>query len=154
MLRLLPGGPAAAALVIVFALFFLAPLHAFAAQPCSRPLVLWLSWYGAGNLPRGVARGHGKGFCQTASGIPFDGSQLLVANKALPFGTRVRFTYQGRSIVLPVEDRGPWIKGRVFDLSRAAAQQLGMAGRTAGVRGTCCAEGVRRECPFKTSSFG
>lgn len=72
------------------------------------------SWYGeeSGN--------------RTASGLPFDGSQILVAHKSYPFGTRLKITYKGRSVIAPVEDRGPFIKGRVLDLSRAAAAKIGL----------------------------
>lgn len=79
----------------------------------------------------------GKARCQTADGTRFDGSQMLVAHKSLPFGTKVRFTYKGHSVTLPVRDRGPYIEGRSYDLSEAAARRLGFL--RAGVV-TLCAE--------------
>jgi len=63
--------------------------------------------------------------CQTADGTPFDGTQMLVAHRSLPFGTKVRFTHKSKSVTLPVRDRGPFIAGRSYDLSEAAARRLG-----------------------------
>ncbi len=68
---------------------------------------------------------HGK---QTASGILFDNYNVMhAAHKTLPFGTRLRVTNlaNGRSIVVKIVDRGPYIRGRELDLSVAAAQKLG-----------------------------
>lgn len=65
--------------------------------------------------------------CPTASGIlHFDGSQLIVAHRSLPFHTKVRVTFRGKSITVPVEDRGPakWT-GRTIDLSKATAHRIG-----------------------------
>ena len=55
-------------------------------------------------------------------------SALTAAHKTLPFGTRVEVTNNrnGRSVVVTINDRGPYVKGRVIDLSKAAAQQIGM----------------------------
>lgn len=75
--------------------------------------------------------------CQTADGTAFDGTQMLVAHRSLPFGTKVKFTYKGRSVTLPVRDRGPFVAGRSYDLSEAAARKLGFI--RAGVV-TLCAE--------------
>lgn len=71
------------------------------------------------------ARHHGK---RTASGEPFDQNGLTAAHRELPFGTRVQVTNQGngKSVVVRINDRGPHTRGRLIDLSRAAAQQLGM----------------------------
>lgn len=65
---------------------------------------------------------------KTASGEPFDTARLTAAHRTLPFGTRVRVTNldNGRSVVVRVNDRGPFVSGRVIDLSPAAAKQLGM----------------------------
>ena len=55
---------------------------------------------------------------------------MTAAHKTLPFGTKVRVTHagHGRSVVVTINDRGPYVAGRVIDLSRAAASSLGMAG--------------------------
>jgi len=65
---------------------------------------------------------------KTASGERFDGARLTAAHRTLPFGTRVRVTDldNGRSVVVRVNDRGPFASGRVIDLSQAAARQLDM----------------------------
>lgn len=64
----------------------------------------------------------------TASGEKFNPNALTAAHKTLPFGTKVRVTYKGRSVVVRINDRGPFIKGRTIDLSRAAARKIGCAG--------------------------
>lgn len=65
-----------------------------------------------------------------ASGGRFNPHALTAAHKTLPFGTRVRVTNlnNGRSVVVVINDRGPYIKGRVIDLSLRAAQVVGMTG--------------------------
>lgn len=75
------------------------------------------SWYGE--------RFHGR---RTASGEPFDMSDLTAAHKTLPFGTRVRVrnVNNGREVVVRINDRGPFSAKRVIDLSHAAASALGM----------------------------
>lgn len=67
----------------------------------------------------------------TANGERFDKTAMTAAHKTLPFGTRVRVTDQasGRSVVVRINDRGPFKPGRVIDLSQAAAQRLGMHSR-------------------------
>jgi rare lipoprotein A len=68
---------------------------------------------------------------RTASGEKFNATELTAAHRTLPFGTRVRVTNvaTGRSVTVRVNDRGPFVKGRVIDVSRAAAQSLGMVGQ-------------------------
>src|SRR5215475_11686787 len=63
---------------------------------------------------------------KTADGERFNSEGLTAAHKTLPFGTKLRVTYNGRSVRVRVNDRGPFIKGRQLDLSRGAARQLGM----------------------------
>ena len=71
------------------------------------------------------ARHHGK---RTASGEPFDQHGLTAAHRQLPFGTRVLVTNlsNNKSVVVRINDRGPHTRGRLIDLSRQAAAQLGM----------------------------
>jgi rare lipoprotein A len=66
----------------------------------------------------------------TASGERFDARQLTAAHPTLPFGTRLRVTNlaTGRSVTVRVNDRGPFVRGRVVDVSYTAAQTLGMVG--------------------------
>ncbi len=65
---------------------------------------------------------------RVASGGWFNPNALTAAHKTLPFGTRVRVTNlrNGRSVVVRINDRGPYIRGRIIDLSRRAAQIVGM----------------------------
>lgn len=73
------------------------------------------SWYGQAH--------HGR---RTASGTPYDMNRLTAAHRTLPFGTRIKVTNtgNGRAIVLTVNDRGPFIVGRVLDVSYRAAREL------------------------------
>jgi rare lipoprotein A len=75
------------------------------------------SWYGS--------RFHGK---PTASGETFDRRAMTAAHRDLPFGTRVRVTNtrNGRAIVVRINDRGPFARGRIIDVSEGAARKLGM----------------------------
>ena len=84
------------------------------------------------DIPDGVASWYGPGFAgrKTASGERFDPSQYTAAHRTLPFGSRVRVTRNGRSVVVRINDRGPFHGGRVIDLSQAAAEDLGI--RSAG----------------------
>ena len=77
------------------------------------------SWYGPGF--------HGR---RTASGERFNTGALTAAHRYWPFGTRVRVTNKrnGRSVVVRINDRGPYCGGRVIDLSHASAQAIGLAG--------------------------
>lgn len=71
---------------------------------------------------------------KTASGERMNPAALTAAHRSLPFGSKMKITNQrnGKSVVVRINDRGPFIKGRVIDLSRAAAHQLGFirAGHT------------------------
>ncbi|WP_445502074.1 septal ring lytic transglycosylase RlpA family protein [Microvirga sp. G4-2] len=77
------------------------------------------SWYGPGF--------HGR---RTASGETFNTNELTAAHRTLPFGTKVRVVNQrtGKSVVVRINDRGPYAHGRVIDLSRASAQAIGISG--------------------------
>ncbi|MFM2422563.1 MAG: hypothetical protein RL291_1093, partial [Pseudomonadota bacterium] len=68
---------------------------------------------------------------RVASGGWFNPEAMTAAHKTLPFGTLVRVTRQdnGQSVVVTINDRGPYIAGRIIDLSRRAAQDIGMTGR-------------------------
>jgi rare lipoprotein A len=77
---------------------------------------------------------HGK---RTASGEGASGTEFTAAHRTLPFGTQVRVTNlrNGRSMIVRINDRGPFGRGRIIDVSRAAARELGMIGSgTAKVR--------------------
>ena len=68
---------------------------------------------------------HGK---KTASGALYDKDALTAAHRKLPFGTKVKVTYlkTGKSVVVEINDRGPYAKGRIIDLSTAAARRIDM----------------------------
>ncbi|RUR33312.1 septal ring lytic transglycosylase RlpA family protein [Vreelandella andesensis] len=67
----------------------------------------------------------------TASGVPFDQQALTAAHPTLPFGTKVLVTRPdtGQEVEVLINDRGPFVKGRIIDLSKRAARQLGMIRR-------------------------
>ena len=69
---------------------------------------------------------------KTASGQRFNQNAMTAAHRTLPFGTKVRVTYRGQSVVVTINDRGPFIKGRVLDLSKGAARAVGLTGAGVG----------------------
>jgi rare lipoprotein A len=77
-----------------------------------------------------IASWYGKKFQgrKTSSGELFDLNKLTAAHKTLPLGSLVYLKVKktGRSVLVRINDRGPWIKGRDFDLSEAAAERLGV----------------------------
>ena len=79
----------------------------------------YASWYGS--------RFHGR---LTASGQVYDMNKMTAANKTLPFGTKVLVTNlsNGKSCEVTINDRGPYVAGRIIDLSRAAAESIGLTG--------------------------
>jgi rare lipoprotein A len=95
--------------------------------------------HGEGGTQEGIASWYGKEFQgrPTASGERFDMHALTAAHRSLPFGTRVKVTNleNSKSVVVRINDRGPNQKGRLIDLSYAAAKQLDLIGAgTAKVR--------------------
>src|SRR3954471_18115036 len=89
--------------------------------------VLPVGWSGRQG---GLASWYGPGFYgrRTASGVVYTGAALTAAHPSLPFGTLVRVTNleNGRAGVVVIDDRGPFVRGRVIDLSMSAARRLGM----------------------------
>jgi rare lipoprotein A len=90
------------------------------------------------------SQGSGRGFSgmasfygnesgsKTASGQRFNQNAMTAAHKTLPFGTKLRVTHGGQSVVVTINDRGPFIKGRVLDLSTGAARAIGLTSRGVG----------------------
>lgn len=78
----------------------------------------------------GMASYYGKKFHgrRTANGETFNNNALTAAHKTLPFGTKVKVTHlrNRKSVVVRINDRGPFIRGRVIDLSVAAAKKIGL----------------------------
>lgn len=83
---------------------------------------------GRGSASYYAARFDGQ---RTASGERFDNDDMTAAHRTLPFGSLVRVTNpaNGRSVVVRINDRGPFTRGRLIDVSRAAAAELGMVAR-------------------------
>ena len=67
---------------------------------------------------------------KTASGEPLNPSTLTAAHRTLPFGTKVRVTnkHNGRSVIVTINDRGPFTRGRIIDLTPAGARAIGFTG--------------------------
>jgi rare lipoprotein A len=86
----------------------------------------------AGPLGRGKASWYGPGFQGrlTANGERFNTNAYTAAHKTLPFGTKVKVTHarSGRSVIVRINDRGPFVHGRVIDLSKASARAIGISG--------------------------
>jgi rare lipoprotein A len=81
----------------------------------------------------GIASTYGaESGSHTASGEHFNPAALTAAHRSLPFGTMVRVTNRngGRSVVVRINDRGPFVRGRIIDLTPAAARALGFSGLT------------------------
>jgi len=109
------------ALLVVLALFATgcASRHAPAAQR----RVTYTAAPATGDASYYASRFQGR---PTASGERFDNNQLTAAHRTMPFGTKVRVTNlsNGRSVVVRVNDRGPYARGRIIDLSQAAAKRI------------------------------
>lgn len=86
-------------------------------QPLSGWKTAKVSWYGPGFYGRTMA---GGGKLTTSS--------MVVAHRSMKFGTRIQFTYKGRTCIAVVRDRGPYVSGRTFDLGPGTAKALGFGG--------------------------
>ena len=67
---------------------------------------------------------------ETASGIPLDDNAMTAAHKSLPFGSKVKVTNKnnGNSAIVTITDRGPYVRGRCIDVTKACAKALGLSG--------------------------
>jgi rare lipoprotein A len=84
---------------------------------------------GSGRTFSGMASFYGnESGRQTASGQRFSQSAMTCAHRSLPFGTKLRVTHGDRSVIVTVNDRGPFVRGRVLDLSTGAARAIGITG--------------------------
>lgn len=93
--------------------------------PTSRPAARELGQIAV--MKKTVASDYGPGG-PLACGGTYTSGKLGVANKTLPCGTKVRLSYHGRSVTVPVIDRGPYVSGRTWDLTQAAKQKLHFSG--------------------------
>lgn len=88
---------------------------------------------GTGGSFAGVASFYGnESGSKTASGQRFNENDMTAAHRSLPFGTKVRVTHRGKSVVVTINDRGPFVKGRVLDLSTGAARAVGLTSSGVG----------------------
>jgi len=91
--------------------------------------------YGGGSRTE-VASWYGQGFAgrRTSTGESYNPEALTAASKNLPLGSHVRVTNPdtGRSVVVRINDRGPFVRGRSLDLSHGAAKQIGLTGKGVG----------------------
>ena len=88
---------------------------------------------GSGRSFSGMASFYGnESGSKTASGARFNQNAMTCAHRSLPFGTKLKVTHGGRSVVVTVNDRGPFIRGRVLDLSTGAARAVGLTSRGVG----------------------
>jgi peptidoglycan lytic transglycosylase len=116
--------------------------HARIAPEGAQASVEGHSWRDA-NASMGPTSGSGRSFSgmasyygnesgsRTASGQRMNASAMTCAHRSLPFGTKLRVTHGGQSVVVTVNDRGPFVRGRVLDLSTGAARAIGLT--SAGV---------------------
>ena len=104
-----------------------APDSRLVAAPRSGPPGAGDAAAGAHSFSQGIASFY-TGGTQTANGERFDTNAMTAAHRTLPFGTKLRVTSltSGRSVTVRINDRGPFVKGRVVDLSLSAAKALGM----------------------------
>ncbi|MBR0716953.1 septal ring lytic transglycosylase RlpA family protein [Bradyrhizobium liaoningense] len=88
---------------------------------------------GSGHSFSGMASYYGnESGSRTASGARFNQNAMTAAHRSLPFGTKLRVTHRGQSVVVTINDRGPFIRGRVLDLSTGAARAIGLTGAGVG----------------------
>ncbi len=88
---------------------------------------------GTGRTFSGMASFYGnESGSKTASGQHFNQNAMTCAHRSLPFGTRLKVTHGDRSVVVTVNDRGPFVRGRVLDLSTGAARAVGLTGAGVG----------------------
>ena len=88
---------------------------------------------GSGRSFSGMASYYGnESGSRTASGQRMNASAMTCAHRSLPFGTKLKVTHGGRSVIVTVNDRGPFIRGRILDLSTGAARVIGLTGAGVG----------------------
>jgi len=88
---------------------------------------------GMGRSFSGMASFYGnESGSKTASGQRFNQNAMTAAHRTLPFGTKLRVTRGDRSVIVTINDRGPFVRGRVLDLSTGAARAIGLTGAGVG----------------------
>ena len=124
-----PGGRRSAS-ALFFSVILLITLAAGCSSPVPKPV--YFPGYPIGYVERGMASWYGPGFHgnKTANGERYDMHKLTAAHRTLPLGSIavVRSARTGKEVTIRINDRGPFAKGRVLDLSYAGARTLGMVG--------------------------
>lgn len=105
------------------AIVALAALALCAGAPSSKAQTGHASWYGHEMCRKGMS-------CRTANGERFNPAGLTAAHRTWKFGTRVKVKNlaNGKTVIVRINDRGPFVKGRVIDLSHGAAKAIGLGG--------------------------
>ena len=115
--------------------------HASAGSETATGSAAGSSWRDA-NASMGPTSGGGRSFSgmasyygnesgsRTASGQRMNANAMTCAHRSLPFGTKLRVTHGGQSVVVTVNDRGPFVRGRIIDVTPAGAAALGFSGLT------------------------
>src|SRR4029078_12156274 len=149
----MPGGRLPALAFFPISLLLIS-LVAGCSSPAPKPV--YFPGYPVGYIERGMASWYGPGFHgnKTANGERYDMHKLTAAHRTLPLGSIavVRSATTGKEVTVRINDRGPFAKGRVLDLSYAGAQTLGMVGhgtdqielRVIGFQGRTAAIGFLR----------
>lgn len=104
---------------LLFVSLFLVLSLTVKAEASSRALASWYDCAKPGECSKSK---------RTASGERFNPNAYTAAHRSLRFGTKVLVTHKGRSVVVRINDRGPFIRNRHIDLSRAAARKIGCRG--------------------------
>ena len=113
---------------IFFCLIVVLLLHGCAPRPGYRPDERWIGYAESGKASYYAMKFQLR---RTASGERFNNFGLTAAHRTLPFGSKVLVTNRknGRQVVVRINDRGPHVKGRIIDLTRAAFSKIADAGR-------------------------
>ncbi len=107
--------------------------HASSSSAWREANAAFTSSFGSTRSFSGMASYYGnESGSRTASGQHFNQNAMTAAHRSLPFGTRLKVTHGDRSVIVTVNDRGPFIRGRVLDLSTGAARAIGLIGAGVG----------------------
>ncbi|MGC8791481.1 MAG: septal ring lytic transglycosylase RlpA family protein [Desulfurella sp.] len=117
--------------LVLTVLFFVSFSRAFAGEATVDDILKSLSnENNACQIQKGYASWYGlsDSLMQTANGNVYNSDEIFAASKTLPFGSKVlvKNLYNGKELFVKIVDRGPYVKGRILDLSRGAAKELGM----------------------------
>jgi rare lipoprotein A len=101
-------------------------------RSCVAACLLFFAIAGTAYAESGIASIYGYDGGKTASGERANPRELTAAHRSLPFGSRVTITNKknGRTVTVRINDRGPFVRGRIIDVTPAAARQLGFSGLT------------------------